>query len=137
MAEAFVAACNEKNEFKFLYPLEMPIQDKIARIAKAMYRASYVHFEPEARKKLRLFTDMGYGKLPVCMAKTHLSISHDPRVKGAPRDYVFPVSDIRVSAGAGFIYPICGKMLTMPGMPSEPAYTKVDIDQNGRITGLF
>ncbi len=137
MAEAFVAACNEKNDFKFLYPLEMSIQDKIARIAKTMYRASYVHFEPAARKKLRLFTEMGYDKLPICMAKTHLSISHDPRIKGAPQDYVFPVSDIRASVGAGFLYPICGKMLTMPGMPSEPAYTKVDVDADGKITGLF
>ena len=137
MAEALVAACEEKNDFKFLYPLEMSIQEKIETIAKEIYGAKEVRFEPAARKKLKLYTELGFDKLPVCMAKTHLSISHDPKVKGAPRDYVFPVRDIRVSAGAGFLCPLCGTMRTMPGMPSVPAYTKVDVDKNGVISGLF
>ena len=137
MAEAFVAACEEKNDFRFLYPLEMSIQEKIETIAKEIYSAKEVHFEPAARKKLKLFTELGFDKLPICMAKTHLSISHDPKVKGAPKDFVFPVRDIRASVGAGFLYPLCGTMRTMPGMPSVPAYTKVDVDKNGVISGLF
>ncbi|MFH1551070.1 MAG: formate--tetrahydrofolate ligase, partial [Planctomycetota bacterium] len=137
MAEAFVAACEEKNDFKFLYPLEMSIQKKIETIAKEIYSAKEVVFEPEAKKKLKLYTELGFDKLPICMAKTHLSISHDPKWKGAPKDYVFPVRDIRASVGAGFLYPLCGTMRTMPGMPSVPAYTKVDVDKNGVISGLF
>ena len=115
----------------------MSIQEKIETIAKEIYSAKEVHFEPAARKKLKLFTELGFDKLPICMAKTHLSISHDPKVKGAPKDFVFPVRDIRASVGAGFLYPLCGTMRTMPGMPSVPAYTKVDVDKNGVISGLF
>jgi len=137
MAEAFVAACEEKNDFKFLYPLEMSIQEKIETIAKEIYSAKEVVFEPAAKKKLKLYTELGFDKLPICMAKTHLSISHDPKKKGAPKDFVFPVRDIRASVGAGFLYPLCGTMRTMPGMPSVPAYTKVDVDKNGVISGLF
>lgn len=137
LAEAFVAACKEKNDFRFLYPLEMSIQEKIETIAKEIYSAKEVQFEPEAKKKMKLYTQLGYDKLPICMAKTHLSISHDAKIKGAPKNYVFPVRDIRASVGAGFLYPLCGTMRTMPGMPSDAAYNKVDVDKNGVISGLF
>jgi formate--tetrahydrofolate ligase len=136
MAEAFVAACARKSKREFLYPLEMPIREKIETIAREIYGASGVDFEPEAQKKLKLFTDLGYERLPICMAKTQFSISHDPKVKGAPRGYILPVRDIRASLGAGFLLPLCGAMRTMPGMPSHPAYMKIDVDKEGRITGL-
>jgi len=136
MAEAFVEACRRKNGVRFLYPLDAPIKKKIETIAKEVYGASGVEFEPEAERKIRLFTALGYGGLPVCMAKTQFSLSHDSKLKGAPKGYVLPVRDIRAALGAGFLYPLCGTMRTMPGMPSTPAYMKIDIGRDGRVTGL-
>jgi len=136
MAEAFVEACRRKNNVRFLYPLDAPIEKKIGTIAREVYGASGVEFEPEAERKIKLFTGLGYGKLPVCMAKTQFSLSHDPKLKGAPKGYVMPVRDIRASVGAGFLYPLCGTMRTMPGMPSQPAYMRIDIDKDGRVIGL-
>lgn len=137
LAHAVVKACESKSEFKFLYSLDLPIAKKIETIAKKMYSARSVEFSPEARQKIKLFTQCGYDRLPICMAKTHLSISHDPTLKGAPSGYVFPVRDIRASVGAGFLYPLCGDMRTIPGLPSHPAGEAVDIDEKGNVVGLF
>jgi len=137
LAEAVVAACEKPSKFEFLYPLDIPIKDKIHAIATKVYGADGVDYSPEAEAKVKLYTKLGYDKLPLCMAKTHLSLSHDPTKKGAPKGFTLSVRDIRASTGAGFLYPLCGEMRTMPGLPSEPAFMKVDIDENGRTVGLF
>ena len=137
LAEAVVAACEKPGKFQFLYPAEASIKEKIETIAKKMYGAAKVEFMPEANRKIKLFTSLGWSKLPICMAKTHLSISHDPELKGAPSGYTFPVRDIRASVGAGFLYPLCGDMRTIPGLPSTPAGEAVDIDEKGNVVGLF
>lgn len=138
LAEAVIAACEKPSEFRFLYPDNMSIKDKIETIAREIYRADGVTYTPEANQKIELFTKLGYDKLPVCMAKTHLSFTHDPTLKGAPRGWMLPVVDVRASVGAGFLYPLCGTMRTMPGLPSRPAFTDVDLDlETGRVVGLF
>ncbi len=137
LAEAVSKACETPNDFKFLYPLEMSIKEKIYTIATKMYGASAVTYHPLAEKKIQQYTNLGFDKLPICMAKTHLSLSHDPKLKGVPTDFELPIRDIRVSAGAGFIYPLCGKMRTMPGLPTNPCGMNVDIDENGNTVGLF
>jgi formate--tetrahydrofolate ligase len=138
LAEAVVKACEQPKDFQFLYPLDIPIRDKIEVIATNVYGASGVDFMPTAEAKLKLYTDLGYDHLPICMAKTHLSLSHEPRWKGVPKDFRLPVRDIRASVGAGFLYPLCGTMRTMPGLPSRPAFENIDIDTTtGRIKGLF
>jgi formate--tetrahydrofolate ligase len=137
LAEALVAACNKPSKFKFLYADDVPIEQKIETIATKVYGAKSVEFLPLARQKIKQFTELGYAKLPICMAKTHLSLSHDPDVKGRPKGYVFPVRDIRPSLGAGFLYPLCGDMRTIPGLPSVPAGEAVDIDKDGKVVGLF
>ena len=96
-----------------------------------------MEYQPDAEKKIKLYTELGFDKLPICMAKTHLSLSHDPTKKGAPTGFTLPVRDIRASVGAGFLYPLCGEMMTMPGLSSEPAFQKIDIDADGKIVGLF
>ncbi len=138
LADAVVRACDQPKHFRYLYPLDIPIRDKIEVIATNVYGANGVDFLPEAEAKLKLYTDLGYDNLPICMAKTHLSLSHEPSWKGVPRDFRLPVRDIRASAGAGFLYPMCGTMRTMPGLPSRPAFENVDIDPaTGRVKGLF
>jgi formate--tetrahydrofolate ligase len=137
LAEAVVAACDRPSNFKFLYPLEASIKEKIETIATKIYGAKDVSYAPAAEKKIKLYTDLGFDKLPICMAKTHLSISHDPALKNAPSGYTFTVRDVRASVGAGFLYPLCGDMTTMPGLPSVPAGERVDLDENGKIVGLF
>ncbi len=138
LARAVVAACEKPNGFRFLYPDDMTIQQKIETIAREIYRADGVDFAPEAQAKIKLFTQWGLGGLPINMAKTHLSFSHDPTLKGAPRGWTLPIRDIRASAGAGFLYPLCGAMRTMPGLPSRPAFVDVDIDlETGKVKGLF
>ncbi len=103
-----------------------------------IYGAGSVSYTPEAEAKIELYTRLGFDKLPICMAKTHLSLSHDPAVKGRPQGYVFPVRDIRASVGAGFLYPLCGEMRTMPGLPTRPVFYDVDLDlETGRVVGLF
>jgi formyltetrahydrofolate synthetase len=136
-AEAIVAACDMPKDFKFLYADEAPIKEKIEAIATKIYGADGVDFTPLAEQKIKQFTEAGYDKLPICMAKTHLSLSHDPNLKGVPKDYRLPVVDIRPSIGAGFLYPLCGAMRTMPGLPSRPAAVDVDIDEDGKTLGLF
>ena len=137
LAEAVVEACEKPSNFKLLYEDSASIKEKIETIATKIYSAARVTYTPEARRNIRMFTKRGWGSLPMCMAKTHLSISHDPALKGAPSGYVFPVRDIRASVGAGFLYPLCGDMRTIPGLPSVPAGEAVDIDENGNIVGLF
>ena len=137
LAEAVVAACEKPASFRFLYPESASIKEKIETIAKKMYGAAKVQFAPEALRKIKLFSSLGWDKLPICMAKTHLSISHDPELKGAPSGYTFPVRDIRASVGAGFLYPLCGDMRTIPGLPGTPAGEAIDIDDKGNVVGLF
>ncbi|MFH0802604.1 MAG: formate--tetrahydrofolate ligase, partial [bacterium] len=120
-----------------LYPLELSIKEKIETIATRIYGAKKVEYSPETEKKIKHFTALGFAGLPVCMAKTHLSLSHEPSWKGRPRDFTLPVRDIRASVGAGFLYPLCGEMRTMPGLPSDPAGAHIDIDEDGRVVGLF
>ncbi|HLI86946.1 MAG TPA: formate--tetrahydrofolate ligase [Bryobacteraceae bacterium] len=137
LAEAVVAACGKPSHFKFLYPLEMPIKQKIETIVREMYGGSGVEYSPEAEKKIALYTRLGFDRLPICMAKTHLSVSHDPNLKGAPVGFVVPIRDIRASIGAGFLYPLLGTMSTMPGLSTRPGYYDIDIDtETGRIIGL-
>ena len=138
LAKAVAAACQRPSQFRFLYPLDLPIRDKIQVIATKVYGASGVDFLPAAEQKLALYSQLGYDNLPVCMAKTHLSISHEPSWKGVPSNFRLPVRDLRASVGAGFVYPLCGNMMTMPGLPTEPAFENVDIDlETGRVKGLF
>jgi formyltetrahydrofolate synthetase len=128
------AACPKK--FKFLYPLDMPIKEKIKIIATQIYGAKDVEYAELAENKIKLFTSRGWDKLPICMAKTHLSLSHEPTLKGRPKDFILPIRDIRASIGAGFLYPLCGTMQTMPGLPSHPVGEKIDLDEKGEIVGL-
>jgi formyltetrahydrofolate synthetase len=138
LAEAVVKACEKPNNFHFLYPLDIPIKEKIETICREIYGADGVEYSPEAEKKIELYTKLGFDKLPMCMAKTHLSLSHDPTLKGVPKGFIVPIRDIRASVGAGFLYPLLGKMSTMPGLPTRPAYYDVDLDiETGRVVGLF
>lgn len=138
LAEAVVAACEKPSDFQYLYPLDMSIKDKIHAIATKAYGAADVDYAPAAEAKIKLYTELGYDGLPINMAKTHLSLSHDPLLKGAPTGFTLPIRDIRASVGAGFLYPLCGDMRTMPGLPSVPAFTNVDIDlETGKVVGLF
>jgi formyltetrahydrofolate synthetase len=137
LAKAVDKAANKPSNFRFLYELNLPIKEKIETIAKRIYGAGVVQYEAEAEKKIDLYTKLGYDKLPICMAKTHLSLSHDPAVKGRPDGFTLPIRDVRASIGAGFLYPLCGQMRTMPGLPSEPAGEKIDLDENGKVVGLF
>jgi methylenetetrahydrofolate dehydrogenase (NADP+)/methenyltetrahydrofolate cyclohydrolase/formyltetrahydrofolate synthetase len=138
LAEAVVKACEKPSSFKFLYPDNLSIKEKIETVAKEIYRAAEVSYTPDAEAKIKLFTEMGLSHLPLCMAKTHLSFTHDPAIKGTPRGWTLPITDVRASVGAGFLYPLCGTMRTMPGLPTRPAFTDVDIDlETGRVVGLF
>ena len=137
LAKAVVKAADKKNSFKFLYPSDTPIKEKIKAIAVKIYGASDVQYEPLAEEKISRWTQRGYDKLPICMAKTHLSISHDPNLKGRPQGFILPVRDIRASVGAGFLYPLCGKMQTMPGLPTHPAGEKIDLDKKGNVVGCI
>jgi formyltetrahydrofolate synthetase len=137
LGKAVIAACEKPGDFQFLYPLDMSIKEKIETIVREMYGGAKVEYSPEAEKKIELYTRHGFDKLPICMAKTHLSLSHDPSLKGAPAGFTVPVRDIHASVGAGFVYPLLGAMSTMPGLPTRPAYYDVDLDpQTGRVVGL-
>jgi formyltetrahydrofolate synthetase len=138
LAEAVVAACEKPTNFKFLYPLEWSIKEKIEIICKEIYGADGVDYLPEAEAKIELYTKLGFDKLPMNMAKTHLSLSHDAELKGVPKGYRIPIRDIRASVGAGFLYPLLGTMRTMPGLPTRPVFYDVDLDlETGRVKGLF
>ncbi len=138
LGKAVMAACERPSDFKFLYPVEDSIKAKIETIARVMYGADGVEFLPEAEEKVELYTRNGFDNLPICMAKTHLSLSHDPNLKGRPSGFIVPVRDIRASVGAGFLYPLLGTMSTMPGLPTRPAFYDIDIDmETGKVVGLF
>lgn len=137
LAEMTVAAAEEPSEFKFLYDLEQPIKAKIEAIATNIYGAKDVEFSAQAAKQIKDYETNGFGNLPICMAKTHLSLSHDASLRGAPTGFTLPIREVRASVGAGFIYPICGDMRTMPALPEHPAAERIDIDENGNVVGLF
>jgi formyltetrahydrofolate synthetase len=138
LAEAVVVACEAPSDFQYLYPLDLPLIDKIEIIAKEMYGADGVHYDSLAKQQIALFEKNGYGDLPICMAKTPLSLSHDATKKGRPTGFILPIREVRLSAGAGFVYPLAGKINTMPGLGSRPSYMDVDIDfETGKIVGLF
>lgn len=138
LAKAVVEACEQPSDFKFLYPLKgTSIKEKIEIICKEIYGADGVTYEPLAEKKVELYTKLGFDELPMCMAKTHLSMSHDGTLKGRPTGFTVPIRDIRASVGAGFLYPLLGTMSTMPGLPTRPAYYEIDIDlETGQVIGL-
>ncbi|MFA5156928.1 MAG: formate--tetrahydrofolate ligase [Candidatus Omnitrophota bacterium] len=136
LAKSVVSASKIKKDFKFLYPLDMPIKEKIKVIATRMYGARAVEYSALAEERINAYNRRGWDKLPVCMAKTQLSLSHDPHLLGEPKDFVLPVRDVRASIGAGFLYPLCGKVQTMPGLPACPAGENIDIDEEGNVTGL-
>ncbi len=136
LAEAVAEAAEEPTQFQLLYPDDAPLRDKIEAVATKVYGAESVKYDPAASRQLDSYEANGFGSLPVCIAKTHLSISSDPTLKGAPTGWVLPVREVRASVGAGFIYPICGEMRTMPGLGSSPAAERIDIDDDGEIVGL-
>jgi formyltetrahydrofolate synthetase len=138
LAEAVLKASEKPTNFKFLYPLDWSIKEKIEIICKEIYGADGAEYTPEAEAKIELYNRLGFDKLPLCMAKTHLSLSHDPSLKGVPKGYKVPIRDIRASVGAGFLYPLLGEMRTMPGLPTRPVFYDVDLDlETGRVLGLF
>jgi formate--tetrahydrofolate ligase len=138
LAEAVWAATEDPSRsFRLLYPDEAPLGEKILTIVKEIYGGNGIELTPAAQKSLKLYESMGFGTLPVCMAKTQYSISHDANLKGAPSGFTVPIREIRLSAGAGFITPLCGEMRTMPGLPSKPGGEKIDIDPEGNVVGLF
>jgi formate--tetrahydrofolate ligase len=136
LATAVKEAAEEPSSFEVLYPDDMTIRDKIRTVAEKVYGADGVEFSGQASKQIDTYEAAGFGHLPVCIAKTHLSISSDPKLKGAPRGWTLPVREVRASVGAGFVYPICGDMRTMPGLGRKPAAMSIDIDENGEIVGL-
>jgi formate--tetrahydrofolate ligase len=138
LAQKVVAAAERSTVTpQFLYPLEIPIKEKIHALASKIYNAADVSYTAEAEEQIASFEANGFGDLPICMAKTHLSISHDPTLKGAPGDYTFHIREVRASVGAGFIYPLAGTMVTMPALGKHPAAHAIDIDENGNTIGLF
>ena len=137
LGKAVIAACDKPSHFRFLYPLERSIKEKIEIIVREMYGGSGVEYSEEAERKILHYTRNGFDSLPICMAKTHLSLSHDPNLKGAPTGFTVPVRDIRASVGAGFLYPLLGTMSTMPGLSTRPGYYEIDLDPvTGKVIGL-
>ncbi len=137
LAKAVMEAAEKPHNFQFLYPLEMSIKEKIEVISKEIYGADGVDYSPEAEERIAAYEKLGFGNNPICMAKTHLSISHDPNLKGVPTGFRIPVSDIKASLGAGFLYPLLGEMRTMPGLPTRPAFFDIDLNpETGEVYGL-
>ncbi|MBQ1675364.1 MAG: formate--tetrahydrofolate ligase, partial [Oscillospiraceae bacterium] len=137
LAEEVVRLCEEPNHFDFVYGLDLPIEEKIRAVAKRIYHAKHTLLLPAAKKKAQRLAELGFDKLPVCMAKTQYSFSDDPKLLGAPQDFTLNVTDLKVCAGAGFIVVYTGDIMTMPGLPKVPAAEKIDVDEDGVITGLF
>ena len=138
LAEAVIKAADKPTNFKFLYPVERTIKEKIETIAREIYRADGVDYSPEAEEQIARYTRLGFDKLPICMAKTHLSFTTDVNIKGAPTGFRIAVREVRASVGAGFLYPLLGKMSTMPGLPTRPVFYDVDLDlKTGKVMGLF
>ena len=137
LAEAVAEAAEGEGDFRFLYPLELSIKEKIEAVARDVYGAAGVEYSPAANGQIADLERAGFGYLPVCMAKTHLSLSHDPTLKGRPAGFTVPVREVRAAVGAGFLVPLLGEVRTMPGLGTKPAYMDVDLDEEGRIVGLF
>jgi len=137
LAEEVVRLCEEPNSFEYSYSLDMSIEEKIRAIAQKIYRAKDIAILPAAMKQLKQLEELGFGNLPICMAKTQYSFSDDPKLLGAPKDFVLTIRNLKVSAGAGFIVALTGDIMTMPGLPKVPAAEKIDVDITGKITGLF
>jgi formyltetrahydrofolate synthetase len=137
LADAVVEACERPSELRFTYGDDESVEEKIEKVATTLYGAADVEFAPAARRAIGIFSGMGYARLPVCMAKTHLSLTDDPAMKGAPRGWTLHVRDVRLSAGAGFLYALCGDIMTMPGLPARPAGENIDIESDGTVRGLF
>ena len=137
LAKAVVDACERESDLQLLYEDDLPLKDKIEVIARKVYSADGVVFEELAESQIASYIENGLDKLPICMAKTHLSLSHDPKLKGVPTGFTVPVREVRLSAGAGFLYPLLGMMRTMPGLPSKPAFLNVDLKADGTVTGMF
>jgi formate--tetrahydrofolate ligase len=136
LAEVVAEATSEPSDFRFLYDGDASLRDKIETVARRVYGADGVSYTPVASKQLDTYEAAGFGRFPVCIAKTHLSISSDPALKGAPTGWTLPVREVRASAGAGFVYPICGDVRTMPGLSAQPAAARIDLDAHGEIVGL-
>ncbi|HZI94217.1 MAG TPA: formate--tetrahydrofolate ligase [Patescibacteria group bacterium] len=137
LAKVVVEASQNPADVRFLYDLEQPIEEKIRIIAQKVYGAGEIDLSSKVKRRIKFFNDCGLAHLPICMAKTPASLSHDPTLRGRPQGFKFPVTDIRAAAGAGFIYPVAGDIMTMPGLPSTPSAAAVDVDDDGQITGLF
>ncbi len=136
LAQAVMKAADKPKQFRFLYELDAPIMEKIETIATKMYGAEEIEYLPLAKRQICFYEDHGFGNLPICMAKTHLSLSHDPKIKGRPTGFSIPIREVRAAIGAGFLYALLGDIMTMPGLPSVPGGTRIDIDENGKIIGL-
>eukprot|EP00277_Geminigera_cryophila_P042816 CAMPEP_0173073228 /NCGR_PEP_ID=MMETSP1102-20130122/10280_1 /TAXON_ID=49646 /ORGANISM="Geminigera sp., Strain Caron Lab Isolate" /LENGTH=240 /DNA_ID=CAMNT_0013942033 /DNA_START=495 /DNA_END=1217 /DNA_ORIENTATION=- len=138
LAAAVESVCEEgKADFKLLYPDTMSIKEKLHKVATTIYGAKDVEYTPEAEAQIARYEALGFGSLPVCVAKTHLSLSADAKLKGVPKDFILPVREVRASVGAGFVYPIIGTMSTMPGLSTRPCFFDIDIDlETGKILGL-
>jgi formyltetrahydrofolate synthetase len=137
LAEAVVTACEQPSSFRLLTPDGTPLKEQIEAIATKIYGAEGVDYQPQADKDIARMEQLGFGEVPVCMAKTHLSLSHDPSMLNRPTGYRLPVRGVVPSAGAGFVVVLCGDMQRMPGLGKTPAFTKVDLDEDGRTVGLF
>jgi len=137
LAEKTVALCESPSSFKPLYPLDASIEQKIETVATRIYGAGGVDISTRAAREIKQLTDLGYGNLPVCMAKTPASLTDDPKIPGRPRDFTITVTAAKVSAGAGFVVVYTGSIMTMPGLPKQPAALAIDVDAEGNISGLF
>jgi formyltetrahydrofolate synthetase len=136
LAQAVVDASQGTPQITYAYPADASAEDKVLALAQKIYNAADVSWSPEARRRLRYFESKGWGGLPICMAKTHLSISHDQSLKGRPGGYTFPITDIRASVGAGFLYALAGPIQTLPGLPSRPRALDMDVSSDGEVIGL-
>ena len=137
LAEEVVRLCEEENRFQYAYDTQLPIEEKLEAIVKKIYHGDGVVLTPAAKKQVKQLTDLGFGDLPICMAKTQYSFSDDPSLLGAPQGFTVTVRNVKVSAGAGFLVALTGDIMTMPGLPKVPAAEKIDVDESGKITGLF
>jgi formate--tetrahydrofolate ligase len=136
LARAVVDACASPSDFRPLYDLQSSAEEKIDTLATQLYGADGVDYEPLAKKRLAEYAKLGFGQLPVCIAKTQYSLSHDPHLLGRPRGFRFPIRDVRLAAGAGFLYALAGEISTMPGLPTEPSARRIDVDKDGHVTGM-
>jgi len=138
LGKAVIEASTKPKNFKFLYDLEGSVQERIGKIGKEMYGAEKVEFSELAQKKVDMYTKQGFGNLPICIAKTQYSLSHDPALKGAPTGFTVPIRDVRLAVGAGYLYALAADIQTIPGLPTAPGYLNVDVDlKTGEIDGLF